>query len=68
MANALTNTQIENYLKDYKRFKGCFFKDTLPEELEVRCYYIVNIDDSDSFTTDNTNDVSYSSLVVWVDI
>ena len=48
MANALTNTQIENYLKDYKRFKGCFFKDTLPEELEERCYYIVNIDDSDS--------------------
>lgn len=43
--NQLSNKEIENYLKNYKRFGGCFSKDQLPE-LKKNYYYIVNLQSS----------------------
>jgi len=43
--NELSNRDIEKYLKNYKRFKGCFSKDQLPE-LKKHCYYVVNLQSS----------------------
>jgi hypothetical protein len=43
--NQLSNFKIDDILKSYKRFKGCFSKDKLPK-LEPNCYYIVNIQHS----------------------
>jgi hypothetical protein len=45
MDNELSNLDIEKYLKNYKRFIGCFQKDQLPL-IEPRCYYIVNLQSS----------------------
>jgi hypothetical protein len=45
MDNELSNIEIEKYLKNYKRFKGCYLKDQLPD-VEPKCYYIVNLQSS----------------------
>jgi len=46
MSNELSDTEINHILKKYRRFKGCYFKDKLPEKIEERCYYIVNLQHS----------------------
>jgi hypothetical protein len=45
MDNELSNIEINNILKNYKRFKGCYQKDELPS-LEPYSYYIVNLQSS----------------------
>jgi hypothetical protein len=46
--NQLSNFEIDNYLKKYKRFKGCFSKDKLTKnDLDKNCYYIINIQNSE---------------------
>jgi hypothetical protein len=48
MDNELTNTEINNILKNYKRFKGCYTKDKINEEMiEPKCYYVVNLESSE---------------------
>jgi hypothetical protein len=48
MDNELSNIEINNILKNYKRFKGCFQKDKInPDMIEPRCYYIVNLQSSE---------------------
>jgi hypothetical protein len=44
--NVLSNTEIDEYLKNYKRFAGCFSKDKLPE-LKKNYYYIINLQHSE---------------------
>jgi len=43
--NELSNFEIQNYLKNYKRFVGCFSKDKLPK-LKNNHYYIINLQHS----------------------
>jgi hypothetical protein len=43
--NELSNLEIEKYLKNYKRFGGCFSKDQLPT-LKDNYYYIINLQHS----------------------
>jgi len=43
--NELSNFEIQNYLKNYKRFAGCFSKDKLPK-LKNNHYYIINLQHS----------------------
>jgi hypothetical protein len=45
MDNELNNIEINKYLKNYSRYKGCYQKDNLPM-IENRCYYIVNLQSS----------------------
>jgi len=45
MSNELDNYTINRLLREYKRFKGCYMKDQLPE-LETTCYYIINLQSS----------------------
>jgi len=41
----LSNIDIENKLKHYKKFKGVYSKDLLPRKLNYG-FYIINLDDS----------------------
>jgi hypothetical protein len=43
--NELSNFEIDNYLKKYKRFGGCYSKDNLPK-LKDNYYYIINLQSS----------------------
>jgi len=49
MDNELDNEEIDNLMKNYDRFKGCFMKDDLQNELPLEndCYYIVNLQHSE---------------------
>ena len=47
--NELTNYQIDNELKDYKNYKGCFIKNELPKKL-TNGFYVINLNGHSHWT------------------
>ena len=62
--NELTNYQIDNELKDYKNYKGCFIKNELPKQL-TNGFYVINLNGHSHWTVlykDNDDIFYYDSF------
>ena len=62
--NELTNYQIDNELKDYKNYKGCFIKNELPKKL-TNGFYVINLNGHSHWTVlykDNDDIFYYDSF------
>jgi hypothetical protein len=67
VSNELDNDEIDRLLHNYKRFKGCYMKDELPQ-LEDDCYYIVNLQAStDGSGTHWCCLYVYGKIGIWFD-